>query len=167
MSDESGRAFSCARVRSCSQMSPPDTIAKIAATVPNCPSCQGVSSTPSVTGIVDWNTIAPATLPSAMTSFPSFVQMRLFAASGSSVASGARTSATRSVLKPIACEKSSTKSAKNRAPTTAAAAAEGKRGDADEQHHEGAEHERRAEDRADADLVGIRCVREEDGDDGD
>src|SRR5205814_1057915 len=44
--------------------------------------------------------------------------MSEFAASGSSVASGARTSATRSVLKPIACEKSSTKSAKKRAPST-------------------------------------------------
>ncbi len=95
----------------------PDISAKTAATVPNCPSCHGVRSTPRVTGIVDWKTIAPATLPSAITSFPSFVQMRLFAASGSSVASGARISATSRVLKPMACEKSSTKSAKNRAPS--------------------------------------------------
>ncbi len=71
-----------------------------------------------VTGTVDWNTIAPATLPSAITSFPSLVQIRLFAASGSSVASGARISETSNVLKPIECEKSSTKDAKNWAPRT-------------------------------------------------
>ena len=55
-----------------------------------------------MTGMVDWNTIAPATLPSAITSFPSFVQIRLFAASGSSVASGARSNATRSAFRPMA-----------------------------------------------------------------
>jgi len=69
-----------------------------------------------VTGTVDWNTIAPATFPRAMTSFPSFVQMRLFAASGSSVASGASRSATNRALKPIACENASIQAAKIFAP---------------------------------------------------
>ena len=70
-----------------------------------------------VTGTVDWNTIAPATFPSAMTSFPSFVQIRLLAASGSSVASGARRSATNRALKPMACENASIHAAKIFAPT--------------------------------------------------
>src|SRR5207249_1253626 len=39
-----------------------------------------------------------------------------------------------------------------------------KGGNADEQHHESAEHERRTEDRADPDLVRIRGTREEDRD---
>src|SRR2546426_491484 len=218
MSDESGSELSRARRRSWTKMSRAESSAKTAATVPYGPSTQGVRRTPSVTGTVDWNTIAPATLPSAMTSLPSRVQIRLFAASGSSVASGARISATSSVLKPIACEKSSTNVAKKRAPrmmppnemtvcartsqsggeffrrriparprrrakvssskascssssssmSTAlrrgalAAPAQRERGDADEEHHQRSEHEGRAEDGADADLVGVRRVREED-----
>src|SRR5438093_3240525 len=44
---------------------------------------------------------------------------------------------------------------------------ENERREADEKHHERPEHEGGAEDRADADLVGIRAVREQDRDDGD
>src|SRR6184192_2263500 len=48
-----------------------------------------------------------------------------------------------------------------------AAGAERDRGHANEQHDEGHEHERRAEDRADADLVGVRAIGENDRDDRD
>ena len=108
-------------------MTRPESSAKTAVMTPNGqladdgPRSHGVRSTPTVTGMVDWKTIAPATFPSAMTSLLSRVQMRLFAASGSSVASGARISDSRSGLKPSACETSPTKSAKNRAPTKIAA----------------------------------------------
>src|SRR5438128_2392386 len=108
-------------------MTRPESSAKTAVMTPkgqltdDGPRSHGVRSTPTVTGMVDWKTIAPATFPSAMTSLLSRVQMRLFAASGSSVASGARISDSRSGLKPSACETSPTKSAKNRAPTKIAA----------------------------------------------
>ena len=59
-------------------------------------SSQVVSTRPSATGIVAWKVIAPVMLPIASASLPSRIHSTLLAFSGSSVASGARTSASTS-----------------------------------------------------------------------
>ena len=59
-----------------------------------------MSSRPTAIGIVDWKTIAPVMLPSARLSLPSLTQKKLFAFSGSSVASGASTSESTSGSTP-------------------------------------------------------------------
>ena len=75
-------------------------------------SSQRVNRTPKVTGTVLWKTIAPVMLPRAKVSLPSLTQMTELNFSGSSVASGARTSATRPAGNPTylaACSTASTK----------------------------------------------------------
>src|SRR5918995_742215 len=80
------------------------------------PSSHRVNSTPNVTGTVLWKTIAPVTLPRARVSLPSLIQMTELSFSGSSVASGARTSATRPTGRPATCAPRSTASTNNSAP---------------------------------------------------
>src|SRR5438034_405305 len=174
-------------------MRSPERSANTAATVPNWPSCQGVSSTPIVTGSVDWKTIAPATLPSAMRSLPSRVRMRRVAASGGSGARGAEEVEKvrrdedpaeirldvvdlRGNERERECDGVHDKE-EGEIPqgvrrvdverVALAARSERERGDADEQHDERAEHERGAEDRAHPDLVRVWRVGEEDRDDRD
>ncbi len=53
-----------------------------------------------VTGIVDWNAIAPVMLPTARTSLPWRIHTTVLAFSGSSVASGARIRATINAERP-------------------------------------------------------------------
>ena len=60
-----------------------------------------MNARPTAIGIVDWKTIAPVMLPSARLSLPSLTQKKLFAFSGSSVASGASTSESTSGSIPI------------------------------------------------------------------
>ena len=60
-----------------------------------------MSARPTAIGIVDWKTIAPVMLPSARLSLPSLTQKKLFAFSGSSVASGASTSESTSGSIPM------------------------------------------------------------------
>ncbi len=60
-----------------------------------------MNASPKATGMVDWKTIAPVMFPNARLSFPSRTQKKLFAFSGSSVASGARTSERTSGSTPI------------------------------------------------------------------
>jgi hypothetical protein len=52
-------------------------------------SAHSVNTSPSATGTVDWNAIAPVMFPIASSSFESRTQRKLLAFSGSSVASGA------------------------------------------------------------------------------
>ncbi len=78
----------------------------------------GVNSSPRLTGNTDWNTIAPATLPSASTSFPRRAQITLaFIASGSSVATGATSSENISSETPSAEDRCSTTRTNSSAPT--------------------------------------------------
>ena len=81
---------------------------------------QSVNARPKAIGIVDWKTIAPVMLPSARLSLPSRTQKKLFAFSGSSVASGARISESTSGSTP-SCSATVSSSSTNRwAPPTIA-----------------------------------------------
>ena len=79
-----------------------------------------MNASPKATGMVDWKTIAPVMLPSARLSFPSRIQKKLFAFSGSSVASGAKTSDRASGSTPIESARSITCSTNRWAPPTIA-----------------------------------------------
>jgi hypothetical protein len=81
------------------------------------PSTHGVNRRPKMTGMVLWKTIASVMLPKAKVSLPSRTQIREFSFSGSSVASGASTRATRPAGNPAASDESSTASTKTCAPT--------------------------------------------------
>ena len=72
-------------------------------------------------GIVDWNTIAPVMLPIASVSLPWRTQMTELNFSGSSVAIGAMTSASRTLSTPSWRARWSTASTKKTAPSTISA----------------------------------------------
>ena len=82
-----------------------------------------MNASPIATGIVDWNTIAPVTLPSASESLPARIQKKLFAFSGSSVANGAGTRESTNGFAPAVSARWSTCSTNMCAPPTIAPSA--------------------------------------------